>query len=331
MYSQYFQAIIGHREIKNRLLRLLEKDRMPHAMIFAGPAGIGKTMMARAIASAMVGRPLFAHVHIDEKTDMPVIADKDDGYYLAPNGAMLKVDQFRQLQSHLVLQGKAGCKRICIIDHVETMNAEFANRMLKILEEPPTGVYFILITDQPALLLPTIVSRCAEILFEPVGDEEMLQGLVQLQGGEADRYTEAVAWGNGIVKTVLAYLQGNGAQGFKRALDFLHIMTTHACPYAKWLSVSGEYTDEESKEILHSLGLCFRDMAVLRSGADTSLLRLVPYKQDMLKVLPYWTDAGIFHMMKILEEGIEAITRHVNIRLVWDYVCIQCIAQKGGI
>lgn len=331
MYSQYFQSIIGHQEIKKRLMRLLEKDRMPHAMIFAGPAGIGKTMMACAVASAMAGRLLFSNIHIDEKTDIPVIADKDDAYYLAPNGSMLKVDQFRQLQSQLILQGKAGCKRICIIDHVETMNAEFANRMLKILEEPPAGVYFILITDQAALLLPTIISRCAEILFEPVRDEEMIQGLIQLRGGTPDIYTDAVAWGNGIVKTVLAYLQGHGAQGFKRALDFLHIMTTHACPYAKWLSVSIGYTDEESKEVLHSLGLFFRDMAVLRSGVESALLRLAPYKQDMINILPYWTDDSMFAMMKILEEGIEAITRHVNTRLVWDYVCIQCITQKGGI
>lgn len=331
MYSAYFQAIIGHQEIKKRLMRLLEKDRMPHAMIFAGPAGIGKTMMACAVASAMVGRSLFANLTIDDKTDIPVIADKDDAYYLAPNGAMLKVDQFRQLQSQLVLQGKAGCKRVCIIDHVETMNAEFANRMLKILEEPPADVYFILITDQAALLLPTIISRCATFMFEPVCDDEMVQGLIQLRGGNPRMYAEAVAWSNGIVKNALDFLQGTGVQGIQRALDFLHIMTTHACPYAKWLSVSTDYTEKESQEILHSLELFFRDMAILRSGADPVLLRLVPYKQDMMSLLPYWTDRRIFNMIKILEEGIEAIVRHVNTRLVWDYVCIQCIAQKGGI
>ena len=63
------------------------------------------------------------------------------------------------------------------------MNAEFANRMLKILEEPPQGVCFILVTDQPSLLLPTIVSRCAEIAFEPVGDAELTEGLLRLRGG----------------------------------------------------------------------------------------------------------------------------------------------------
>ena len=157
MYEQYFQDIIGHGAIKERLIRLMEKDRLPHAMIFAGPSGVGKTMMAFAVASALAGRRVFAGQ--DMKGDGPFAADGDEAYYVAPQGAMLKVDQFRQLQSRLILQGRAGHMRVCIIDHVETMNAEFANRMLKILEEPPQGVCFILVTDQPSLLLPTIVSR----------------------------------------------------------------------------------------------------------------------------------------------------------------------------
>ena len=57
------------------------------------------------------------------------------------------------------------------------MNVEFANRMLKTLEEPPSGVCFILVTDQPDLLLPTILSRCVTFTFDPVGDDEMREGL----------------------------------------------------------------------------------------------------------------------------------------------------------
>ena len=130
MYEQYFQDIIGHGAIKERLIRLMEKDRLPHAMIFAGPSGVGKTMMAFAVASALAGRRVFAGQEM--KGDGPFAADGDEAYYVAPQGAMLKVDQFRQLQSRLILQGRAGRMRVCIIDHVETMNAEFANRMLKL-------------------------------------------------------------------------------------------------------------------------------------------------------------------------------------------------------
>ena len=183
MSQDYFDAVIGHETIKARLRHLIAEERLPHAMIFAGPEGLGKALMARAVAETLSGRPLladFAHLSCD--ADTPFIEDGGTVFYLDVIGTMLRVDQFRQLQEKLML--RASGSRVCIINHVETMNKEFANRMLKTLEEPPQGVHFILVTSQPDLLLPTIVSRCAMIPFEPVGDEEMLQGLVRLYGSE---------------------------------------------------------------------------------------------------------------------------------------------------
>ena len=321
-----FEPIIGHARLKAQFARLIDEDRIPHAMIFSGPAGIGKTMMALAVASALVGRPVFRD--LASRDGEPLAADRDDAFYIAPVGAMLKVDQFRQLQSELALQGEAGQRRVCIIDHVETMNTEFANRMLKILEEPPQGVCFILITDQPDLLLPTIISRCARFHFDPVGDEEMRQGLRRLRGdGDFD---EAILWGGGIVRTVLSYLDGSGTDKAHFALDFLTITAKHACPYAKWLSVSAALSDKETTEILGWIGLFLRDMAVLRSGAGGDYIRLKGYIHEMRELLPYWSDDAIFSVSAVLGEGLEAVTRHVNVRLVWDYVCIRTIQLKGG-
>ena len=323
-----FDPIIGHSRLKEQFARLIDEDRIPHAMIFAGPAGIGKTLMAIAVASALVGRRVFPD--LASREGEAVAGDKDDAFYLAPMGAMLKVDQFRQLQGELALQGEAGRRRVCIIDHVETMNTEFANRMLKILEEPPSGVCFILITDQPDLLLPTIISRCARFTFDPVGDDEMRQGLRRLRG-DGGNWDEAILWGSGIVRTVLSYLDGQGTDKAHFALDFLTTTAKHACPYAKWLALSAALTDRETTEILGWISLFLRDMAVLRSGAGRDYIRLKGYIHEMTELLPYWTDDAVFGLSRVLDEGLEAVSRHVNVRLVWDYVCLQAIRLRGGI
>lgn len=323
-----FDPIIGHGRLKEQFARLIDEDRIPHAMIFAGPAGIGKTLMAIAVASALVGRRVFPD--LASREGEAVAGDKDDAFYLAPMGAMLKVDQFRQLQGELALQGEAGRRRVCIIDHVETMNTEFANRMLKILEEPPSGVCFILITDQPDLLLPTIISRCARFTFDPVGDDEMRQGLRRLRG-DGGNWDEAILWGGGIVRTVLSYLDGQGTDKAHFALDFLTTTAKHACPYAKWLALSAALTDKETTEILGWISLFLRDMAVLRSGAGRDYIRLKGYIHEMTELLPYWTDDAVFGLSQVLDEGLEAVSRHVNVRLVWDYVCLQAIRLRGGI
>lgn len=322
-----FDPIIGHSRLKEQFARLIDEDRIPHAMIFAGPAGIGKTLMAIAVASALVGRRVFPD--LASREGEAVAGDKDDAFYLAPMGAMLKVDQFRQLQGELALQGEAGRRRVCIIDHVETMNTEFANRMLKILEEPPSGVCFILITDQPDLLLPTIISRCARFTFDPVGDDEMRQGLRRLRG-DGGNWDEAILWGGGIVRTVLSYLDGQGTDKAHFALDFLTTTAKHACPYAKWLALSAALTDRETTEILGWISLFLRDMAVLRSGAGRDYIRLKGYIHEMTELLPYWTDDAVFGLSQVLDEGLEAVSRHVNVRLVWDYVCIRAIRLRGG-
>ena len=323
-----FEPIIGHSRLKEQFARLIDEDRIPHAMIFAGPAGIGKTLMAIAVASALVGRRVFPD--LASREGEAVAGDKDDAFYLAPMGAMLKVDQFRQLQGELALQGETGRRRVCIIDHVETMNTEFANRMLKILEEPPSGVCFILITDQPDLLLPTIISRCARFTFDPVGDDEMRQGLRRLRG-DGGNWDEAILWGGGIVRTVLSYLDGQGTDKAHFALDFLTTTAKHACPYAKWLALSAALTDRETTEILGWISLFLRDMAVLRSGAGRDYIRLKGYIHEMTELLPYWTDDAVFGLSRVLDEGLEAVSRHVNVRLVWDYVCLQAIRLRGGI
>lgn len=323
-----FDPIIGHSRLKEQFARLIDEDRIPHAMIFAGPAGIGKTLMAIAVASALVGRRVFPD--LASREGEAVAGDKDDAFYLAPMGTMLKVDQFRQLQGELALQGETGRRRVCIIDHVETMNTEFANRMLKILEEPPSGVCFILITDQPDLLLPTIISRCARFTFDPVGDDEMRQGLRRLRG-DGGNWDEAILWGGGIVRTVLSYLDGQGTDKAHFALDFLTTTAKHACPYAKWLALSAALTDRETTEILGWISLFLRDMAVLRSGAGRDYIRLKGYIHEMTELLPYWTDDAVFGLSRVLDEGLEAVSRHVNVRLVWDYVCLQAIRLRGGI
>ena len=323
-----FDPIIGHSRLKEQFARLIDEDRIPHARIFAGPAGSGKTLMAIAVASALGGRRVFPD--LASREGEAVAGDKDDAFYLAPMGAMLKVDQFRQLQGELALQGETGRRRVCIIDHVETMNTEFANRMLKILEEPPSGVCFILITDQPDLLLPTIISRCARFTFDPVGDDEMRQGLRRLRG-DGGNWDEAILWGGGIVRTVLSYLDGQGTDKAHFALDFLTTTAKHACPYAKWLALSAALTDRETTEIRGWISLFLRDMAVLRSGAGRDYIRLKGYIHEMTELLPYWTDDAVFGLSRVLDEGLEAVSRHVNVRLVWDYVCLQAIRLRGGI
>ena len=95
--------------------------------------------------------------------------------------------------------------------------------------------------------------------------------------------------------------------------------------------MAGGYKEAIAVDLLRWTSMFLRDMLVLRAGASKEQLRLKQYEKDLLALLPYWPDAGIFQAMQVIEEGNEAILRHVNMRLIWDYLCIQFQHAKGGI
>lgn len=329
MDTSYFDDVIGHENIKERLRRFLAQGRLPHAMIFAGPEGLGKCLLARALASVFAKRPALVHTSnlVCDETHL-TLDDGDYVFYVDVIGSMLRVSQFRELQEKLSL--RADRSRLCIINHGETMNKEFANCMLKTLEEPPEGVHFVLITSQPDALLPTILSRCALLTFEPVTDDVMLQGLVKLRGGSEADYAQAVALGNGNVARVLEILSGKGLKEAEDAVAFFRVMTTHAVPYAKAQAMTAAMTDTSSQQIFSYLALLLRDLIVLREGGQRQVLCLRQYSTQLTELMPYWPDTAIFSLLSVLDEAGEALRRHVNGHLVWDYVCIRFIQAKGG-
>ncbi len=100
-----------------------------------------------------------------------------DIHLLGPAGRMIKVEQIRQLRDAIALKPFEAAARMVIIDHAHTMNTPAANALLKSLEEPPPDTVFLLLTDQPGRMLPTVISRCQVIRFTPLCAEVILRGL----------------------------------------------------------------------------------------------------------------------------------------------------------
>jgi DNA polymerase-3 subunit delta' len=319
--DDYFAAVIGHGNLKNHFKQLLEKKYLPHAMLFSGDAGMGKTTMAMALASAVVGR--IVNFDGTEKTAVLLQQDRDDVFYIRPVGKMLKVEQFRQLQEQLMLRSRNEEPRICIIDEVQTMNKEFANRMLKTLEEPPVSVYFILITTQLNLVLPTILSRCTLSRFLPIAPSDLTAELIRVRGIVDDAACQsAVLLGNGNVQQTLMFFEQGTAVELEAALRFLQCMTESRCPYAVWLVAMQEGVDGTGTAVFQWLMQLCRDMLVLRIGR-TEQLRLRQYQAQLVALRPHWSERVLLQAIGLFEEAIEAINRNLNRKLVWDQVCIQ--------
>ena len=171
----------GHEEAWREWRRALSGSRMHHGWILAGRRGLGKSAFALAAARELVAEdnipqpagdhPDILYISHPPKNDAEA-RKRDDGkpFELARN---IKVEQIRQLQRRLNTRPTIGARRAAIIDPADDMEAPTANALLKSLEEPPQGTFFLLVTHRLGRLLPTIRSRCRVLSFPRVEEGDM--------------------------------------------------------------------------------------------------------------------------------------------------------------
>ncbi|MFN3751772.1 MAG: DNA polymerase III subunit delta' [Thiobacillus sp.] len=155
---------------------LASRARPAQALLLAGPRGVGKGELARAWAQALLceaavadgacgacpachwfetgGHPDFLHVTLQEKTT------KEGETRMA---TAIEVDQARAAVDFVQLSTYRAGRRVVLVDPADSLNVAAANALLKVLEEPPLNTVFVLVSDQPRRLLPTIRSRCTRI------------------------------------------------------------------------------------------------------------------------------------------------------------------------
>ncbi|GAB4390124.1 DNA polymerase III subunit delta' [Albidovulum sp.] len=209
--------LIGQEAAEAAFLAAVASGRLHHAWLLTGPRGTGKATLAWRIARFLLARTepeggggLFgeappAPASLDVAADHPVArrlrAGSEGRLFLLRRAwdparkrfkAVITVDEVRRLRGFLQLSAADGGRRAVIVDPADEMNVAAANALLKMLEEPPEGVTFLLVGHQPARLLPTIRSRCRELRLSPLGADD-LAAAVAAAGAEAAAAGEALA------------------------------------------------------------------------------------------------------------------------------------------
>jgi DNA polymerase-3 subunit delta' len=186
----------GHEEPWREWRAALGGERMHHAWILTGRRGVGKAAFAQQAARDLVGGPatgehpdviVLTHPPKDDKE-----ADKRAEGKAFETKRNIPVDEVRAMQRRLTTRPTLGERRAVIVDPADDLEPSASNALLKSLEEPPPGTYFLLIAHRIGRLLPTIRSRCRVLRFPPV-PEAAIDAVLRREAPEVDQATRAAA------------------------------------------------------------------------------------------------------------------------------------------
>jgi len=199
------EGLFGHARAKALLARALTRGALNPSLIFAGPSGLGKASLAYRLAAALQCeapapwacgecgpcRKVIRGTHPDIR-EITIGVDEKTG---RPKKEIVVGQMRESVLAPLALPPYEGKKLVFLVDPAEALNTESQNALLKSLEEPPSYAQFLLITANPAGLLPTVRSRCQVVTFGPVSAPEMAVAAAAagLSGTEAQEALAAVA------------------------------------------------------------------------------------------------------------------------------------------
>jgi len=178
-------------DVSESLKKIVSKKSIPHAFLFAGPKGTGKTSAARILAKIINCQDLKDTKPCDKCGQCVSIINGSNLDVVEMDAASHRgIDDVRILRDAVKLAPVSGKKKIYIIDEVHMLTAEASNALLKTLEEPPEHVVFILATTNPEKLIGTIRSRTTLIPFRKASIPEIIRSLKRVVDGEKIKIEE---------------------------------------------------------------------------------------------------------------------------------------------
>ena len=233
LYRKYrpntLDELVGQPDAVALITEQIKKKNLGHAYLFSGPRGVGKTSLARIIATTIGCDPVFDITEIDAASHN-------------------KVDDIRELNDSVnFIASSPGKKRVFILDEVHMLSNAASNAFLKTLEEPPEHVIFILATTEPERVIETIRSRTTHLAFKRIGNEEIITSLEKISNQEKIKLS----------KELLEYISNQSEGSLRDAINlFEQTYSTfgNKATIEELYSILGKVTTSDLLQIVQAMG-----------------------------------------------------------------------------
>ncbi len=365
-----FSEIVGQKEVKSRLLKMVSENRLPHALLFSGSEGSGNLPMAVAFAQFLLcsnkkdtstpsgtdrdacgNCPSCLKInklaHPDLHFAFPIAKSKEvlnsdmllsefreaflqNPYLSLTNffdelGAenkqpIIHVDESTNIIRKLNYTSYEGSYKIVIIWQPEKMNVQAANRLLKLLEEPPDKTVFILVSNYSEQLLATILSRLQQIAFLKLSEKDIADALVDKFGVQQQTAQQAAFLCNGNYNEAIMLLaeQDEQISFLQHFQSFMRIALKFDGGKAlEWVDANAATGREKQKQFLQYSLEIFRDCLMYNFG-NRDLVRLSGNEKQFLeKFAPYVSNKNFERLVEEFNSNYYYVERNANPKILF--------------
>ena len=334
-----FSELTGNARVKTALKRMLVNDRLPGAMLFTGEEGIGKRLFALEVARALncrtpkdneacgvcppcirIGKLNYPQREDAEEWLQIIWTDHPDvGLVVAPK-RVLRVEQMRQIEKEANFRPFEGKARVFLIDEADKLNDASANALLKVLEEPPRTSHLILITSRPAMLLPTILSRCQMIRFSPLTPDEIETHLTKNKVDAKTARLRARAAGGSMGRALAGDLVTFTSQrkAMLKVLNALAVSNDRAQLLRSAEQLNEAQYKDEFEERLDVLETLIRDAWMLSLGVDKSQIVNEDLSSELVEIGQRLDSGRAADWILQIEDLREQLIVNVNRKVTTD-------------
>ncbi len=310
-----FDEVVGQKLAITILQNALREDRLSHAYLFTGEAGVGKEIAAFEFAKAInckndeidsCGRCISCRKA--DSNNHPDIKE------IRPDGASIKIDQIRKLQQEILYKPYESSKKVYIIYQADKMNLQAANSLLKTLEEPPSYATIILVADNLKKLLSTVISRCQLVRFKLVSDsliKDKLKSEYKLSDDKCQIIISLVA---GRYKQALELVEDENK--LKDREEILELVSNFKdLNRIRVFEVVNKLPDDRDKlnDSLNIILTWYRDLLLVKLEQKKSLVNMDYYDQ-LINEANYWSFEGIKEVINLID-STNNLLREINVNL----------------
>lgn len=317
--------IVGHEKIKERLHNALVSGQVSHAYLFGGPSGVGKKTIGLAFARALLCKKGNGDIcnNCDDcmRTERGVHPDL---HLISPEGASIKIHQLRSIQDSAFFTSFSGGRQVYIVEQAEKMTLTAANGFLKILEEPPNGVTFILITNDPASILPTIHSRCQRYSFFPLTEEQVIQVVAQ-EESDNERLHVAVKLSGGSPGRALLML--NDMDRRYKTLELIMRLARQR-PLSAFIPLEDLSERSDLEDFIESVIVFFRDVMIYKKTKTDDLLINIDWQENIAEIAKTYAETEVLDILITAEKASRQLAGNANRRLLLDTLIFKIAGMR---